>query len=136
MRTSTAAHTATVILGLEAAGVLVLAIWQVLELMAGAAEWLASALALIVLTLIAAAAVAAFAVGVARDVSWGRSGGIVTQLLIVAVAIGAATGAYAHPLIGLALAAVAVVALIPLVLEVRRAGIARRAAEHGDDEDR
>ncbi len=39
----------------------------------------------------------AFAVGIWRGWSWGRSGGIVTQLLIIAVAIGAMTGACAEP---------------------------------------
>ena len=47
------------------------------------------------LTAVGAAAVLAFAVAIWRGQSWGRSGGIVTQLLILAVALGAVTGAYA-----------------------------------------
>ena len=73
------------------------------------------------LTAVGAAAVAAFAVALWRGRSWGRSGSIVVQLLILAVALGAATGAYAEPIVGLALAAPAVVALILLILGARRA---------------
>ena len=54
-------------------------------------------------------------------------GGIVTQLLILAVALGAATGAYADPSTALILAVPAIVALVLLVLAVRDAGAARRA---------
>ncbi|WP_417562254.1 histidine kinase [Microbacterium sp.] len=121
------------VLAVDAIGVLVLAIWQVLALLAGDVESAASAIALIVLTVVGAAAIGAFCVGVLRDSSWGRSGGIVTQLLVLAVALGAVTGAYAHPLIGLALAAAGLVGLVPLVLEVRRSGRDRRDAEDDDD---
>lgn len=117
---------AAIILGLEAVGVLMLAGWQTVALAGGDADSVTSAIALIVLTVIAAVAIGAFAAGTARGASWGRSGGIVTQLLIVAVAIGAVTGAYAHPLIGAALAAVAVAGLIPLVIAVRRTARERR----------
>ncbi|WP_029146318.1 hypothetical protein [Microbacterium luticocti] len=122
MRSNTAARTGGIILACEAVGILCLAGWQVVAMLAGDTESLTSALALLVLTVIGAVAVAAFAVGTLRGVSWARSGGIVTQLLILAVALGAVTGAYAHPLIGLAIAAVGVAGLVPLVLAVRRAG--------------
>lgn len=60
----------------------------------------------------------------------GPLGGIVTQVLILAVALGAATGAYAHPLIGLALAVPALVTFVLLVLAARAAG---RAASRAMD---
>jgi hypothetical protein len=136
MHSTTSARVAAAVLGIEAAGVLVLALWQVLALLAGDTESVTSAVALIVLTAVGVAAVAAFAAGTARGVSWARSGGIVVQLLVLAVAFGAVTGAYAHPLVGLALAAVGVAGLVPLVLAVRRAGIARKDADERDDRDR
>jgi len=126
MRTNPAARVAAAVLGLQALGILALAVWQVVALGEGDTVSIASGIALIVLTLIGAVAVGAFAVGVARGASWSRSGGIVTQLLILAVALGAATGGYAHPLIGLAIAAVGVVGLVPLILDVRRANAERR----------
>ena len=46
-----------------------------------------SSIALIVLTAIGAVALAAFALAVWRGHSWGRSGGIVSQLLVIAVAL-------------------------------------------------
>ncbi|UUT35691.1 hypothetical protein [Microbacterium elymi] len=52
-------------------------------------------------------------------------------MLVLAVALGAVTGAYAHPLIGLGLAVVGVAGLVPLILEVRRAGIDRKRDEDG-----
>ena len=126
MRTNAAARVAATVLGLQALGILALAVWQMIALGEGDTVSIASGIALLVLTLIGAVAVGAFAVGVARGVSWGRSGGIVTQLLVLAVALGAATGGYAHPLIGLALAVVGVVGLVPLILDVRRANAERR----------
>ena len=129
MQTTPAARVAAIVLGLQALGILALAVWQIIALGEGDSVSIASGIALLVLTLIGAVAVGAFAVGVARGVSWGRSGGIVTQLLILAVALGAATGGYAHPLIGLAIAVVGVVGLVPLILDVRRAGAERRAED-------
>jgi hypothetical protein len=121
MRTSPPARTASIVLAIEAVGILALAGWQVLALLAGDTESAVSAVALIVLTVIGAAAVGAFAGATWRGASWGRSGGVVAQLLILAVALGAATGAYAHPLVGVALAIPAIVGLIALILAIRRA---------------
>lgn len=122
MRITTVRRLAAALLGLEGLGVVALVAWQIAALAAGDTESLASALALIVLTVLGASAVLAFAVAVLRGRSWGRSGGIVVQVLIVAVAIGAATGEYAHPLTGLAIAAPAVVTFALLVIAARDAG--------------
>ena len=103
-------------------------VWQLWALIAGDTDSLESAIALVVLTAIGAVAVVAFAVATWRGLSWGRSGGIVTQLLILAVALGAVTGVYAEPMIGLALAVPAVVTLVLLVIEVRAAGREARGA--------
>lgn len=115
-------RTAAALVGLEGLGIVALAGWQVVALAGGDTDSLVSAIALIVLTLVGAIVVIAFAVGVLRGRSWGRSGAIVTQLLILAVALGAATGQYAHPLVGLALAVPATIGLVLLVLAARGAG--------------
>jgi hypothetical protein len=132
MRTNAVTRSAAVVLGLEGLALLVLVAWQVTALATGDTDSLESALALTVLTLVGAAAVLAFAVAVWRGRSWGRSGGIVTQILVLAIALGAATGAYAHPLTVLALAVPAIVALVLLVLAVRDAG--REARESSDSD--
>ncbi|WP_295840437.1 histidine kinase [uncultured Microbacterium sp.] len=118
---------AAVVLGLEAVGILALAGWQTVALIGGDTDSVVSSIALIVLTVIGAVAVGAFGVATARDVSAGRSGGIVTQLLILSVAIGAITGEWAAPGIAALIALPAVIGLVLLVLAVRRAAPRRRA---------
>jgi hypothetical protein len=125
---------AAIIVALEGAGIAALVVWQIIAVTSGDTDSLASALALVVLTAVGAAAVIAFAVAIWRDQSWGRSGGVVTQLLILAVALGAVTGAYAHPSIGFALAAPALVALFLLVVTVRSAGAAARSRDDAPPE--
>ncbi len=120
---------AAALLGLEALGILALAGWQTVALIGGDTDSVVSSIALIVLTVIGAAIVGAFAVATARDVSAGRSGGIVTQLLILSVAIGAVTGEWASPGIAILIAVPAVIGLVLLVLAVR-AGAPRRRDEH------
>ncbi len=132
-RTYPAARAAAIIVGLEGAAVIVLVTIQALALFGGDAGDVTSGIALIVLTAVGAAALLAFAVAIARDQSWGRSGGIVSQLLILAVALGAVTGAYAHPLVALALALPAVVALVLLFVAVRRAAADRVEREAHDE---
>ncbi|MCU4671479.1 histidine kinase [Microbacterium fluvii] len=110
------------LLGLEAVGLAVLVVWQLMALLAGDTESIDSAIALVVLSIAGVAGVAAFAGAAWRGASWGRSGGIVTQLLILAVAGGAATGAYAHPSTGLILAVPAIIVLVVLVLAVAAGG--------------
>ncbi|MEV7759227.1 histidine kinase [Microbacterium sp. NPDC089180] len=117
---------AAALLGLEAVGILALAGWQTVALIGGDTDSVVSSIALIVLTVIGAAIVAAFGVATARDVSAGRSGGIVTQLLVLSVAIGAITGEWAAPGIALLIAVPAVIGLILLALAVRAAAPRRR----------
>jgi multisubunit Na+/H+ antiporter MnhF subunit len=122
MRTNTVARTAAVLVGLEGAALVALAVWQTLAIASGDTAALDSAIALLVLTVVGIVTVMAFAVAIWRGRSWGRSGAIVTQILILAVALGAATGAYAHPWTALILAAPALVTLVLLVIAVRDAG--------------
>lgn len=132
MRTSATRLVAALIVGLEGAGLLALTVWQVVALLSGDVGSTESAVALIVLTLVGAAGVLAFGVSILRGRSWARSGGIVLQVLILAVALGAATGAYAHPVTGLIIAVPAVVALVLLALDARSAGHAASGPESGD----
>ena len=127
MRIASSERAAAVLVGLEGLGLVMLVGWQLVALVSGDTESVSSAIALLVLTAIGAAAVVAFAVAISRDASWGRSGGVVTQLLVLAVALGALTGQYAHPLIALALAAPAVLGLILLIAGSRAA--ARRRGD-------
>ena len=127
--TSRVGRTAGILVTLEGIGIAALAAWQVVALSGGDTDSAISAIALLVLTVVGAIVVLAFGVGVLRSRSWARSGAIVTQLLILAVALGAATGQYAHPLIGLALAVPAVVILVLVFLAARR-------AVPGQDDDR
>lgn len=120
-----AARLAAAILALEALALLVLAGWQIVAMAGGDTAELPTAIALLVFTIVAAVGVGAFAVAVLTDRSWGRSGGIVTQLLLLAVALGALTGQYAHPLVALALA---VPGVIGLVLLMRAAKAAHQAS--------
>ncbi|WP_442575100.1 histidine kinase [Microbacterium sp. F51-2R] len=121
MRTHSAARVAAVLVGLEALAVFAIVAWQIAALAGGDTESATSAIALIVLTAAGGILLAAFAFAVWRGQSWGRSGGIVAQVLILAVALGAATGAYAHPTTGLALAIPAIVTFVALVLAARAA---------------
>jgi hypothetical protein len=132
MKTGMAEWLAGVLVTLEGAGIAALAVWQGIELAGGNTDTVTSAVALLVLTVLGAAAVVAFGVATLRDRSWGRSGGIVTQLLILAVAGGAATGSYAHPLVGAVVAAPAIATLVLLVVAVARAG-KRNRVERGPE---
>jgi hypothetical protein len=114
-------------LALEAAGVVVLVAWQIGALITGDTDSVPSALALIVITALAAAALMAFSVATARGLSWGRSGGIVAQVLILAVAIGALTGIGADLGIAAAIAAPAVVGFVLLLWAVAQAAPPRSA---------
>lgn len=122
MKTGLAEWLAGVLVLIEGIAIVGLALWQGAALAGGDTDSVTSAVALLVLTLVGAAAVVAFGVATLRDRSWGRSGGIVTQLLVLAVAGGAATGAYAHPVLGVALAVPAVITLVLLVVGVVAAG--------------
>ena len=116
---------AAALLALEGLALLCVAGWEVVALVGGDTDDPTSSIALIVLTVIGAAAVVAFAVAVARGQSWGRSGGIVTQLLMLAVALGAVTGPAPAPGFALIVATPATLGLVALFSAARRAGVRR-----------
>lgn len=113
-------RTAAVLLALEALVLLGIAAWEVVALVTAGAGSVASGIALVVMTLIGAAGLGAFAWGAYAGRSWGRSGGIVAQLLGIAVAVGSVTGSYVHPLIALAIGVPAAAVLVVLFLASRR----------------
>jgi len=99
---------AAAVLAAEGAALVVFALIELFGLGAGDASSLPTALALIVLTLIGAAGLVAFAVGTRGGRSWARSGGIVLQVLAIALALAALT---LQPVPWLFVAAVGVPAL-------------------------
>ncbi|MFT4214783.1 MAG: histidine kinase [Microbacterium sp.] len=120
-RGGAAAVWAALIVGLEAFALFVVTGWEIVALVGGDTDDAVSSIALIVLTAVGAVALAAFAGAVRRGHSWGRSGGVVAQLLLLAVAFGAGTGDSPRPLTALLLAVPAVLALVALILAARRA---------------
>lgn len=127
MTTTTAERIGSAILALEALAVLVVTGWEIVALITGDTDDPVSSIALIVLTAIGAVALVAFAVAVWRGHSWGRSGGIVSQLLILAVALGAITGPNPSVPTALATAIPAAIGMVALFFA------ARTAARRGDD---
>lgn len=91
MRSPAPALAAAAILALEALALIVFALIEIVGLGSGDAASLPTAIALIVLTLLGAAALVAFAVGTRHGRSWARSGGIVLQVLAVALALASLT---------------------------------------------
>ncbi|MBT2485442.1 MULTISPECIES: hypothetical protein [unclassified Microbacterium] len=90
------AFAAAALLAAEGAALVVFALIEVAGLGAGDAASLPTAVALIVLTLIGAAALFAFAFGVRAGRSWARSGGVVVQVLAIALALASLT---VHPVL-------------------------------------
>ena len=91
MRSPGLSAAAAVLLALEGAALGVIAIVALFSLIAGDAAMLPTAIALIALTIIGAAALLIFAVGARRGRAWARSGGIVLQVLAVALALNSLT---------------------------------------------
>ncbi|WP_206476641.1 hypothetical protein [Microbacterium sp. KRD172] len=91
MRSPRLATVAAALLALEGVALTVVALIELVGLGAGEAASLPTAIALIVLTLIGAAALFAFALGTRRGRTWARSGGVVLQVLAVALALASLT---------------------------------------------
>jgi len=93
----------TVILALEAAAMIALAAWLVVEAIVTTPASYASAIAIVVLAVLAALWLVFATVAAARGRSWVRAGAVTWQVLQGAVAIGFFQGDAARPGIGLAL---------------------------------
>jgi hypothetical protein len=106
------AHNALVfLLAIEAALLWVVVAWLILELLTDQPSSYASALAILLIAVIAAAWVTTITVATLRGRTWIRAAAVTWQLVQVFIAIGAFQGFYARPDLGFAL-------LVPSVLVV------------------
>ncbi len=115
----------TVLLFAEAALMVGVTAWLVLELLVDEPSSLASGLALTAVSAIGATWVVAVAVAAARRAPWSRGGAITWQLLQLAVAVGSFQGLFARPDVGWALLAPAIVVIVLLLLPPVAACFAR-----------
>ncbi|WP_309065114.1 hypothetical protein [Microbacterium sp.] len=122
MRPSRPAMAAAVVLGLEAAALTGIALLELFALVTGDVSSTPAGLALIVLTLLGAAALAAFAIGTLRRTSWARSGGIVFQVLAVALGLASLTIQPVSWPFTVGVGVTGLVGLILLIAAVRRDG--------------
>ncbi|GLI26045.1 hypothetical protein ARHIZOSPH14_02870 [Agromyces rhizosphaerae] len=115
----------TVLLFAEAALMVGVTAWLVMELLVDEPSSLASGLALTAVSAVGATWVVAVAVAAARRAPWARGGAITWQLLQLAVAVGAFQGLFARPDVGWALLAPAITVIVLLLLPPVSACFAR-----------
>jgi len=126
----------SVILTLEAAALAAVVVWLVIDLMALAPSSYATAIALLVLVVIAAVWVGAVAAASFRRAPWSRASAIVWQVLQVSVAVGAFQGLFARPDVGWLLLVPAITVIGLLLWPPVRVAYSRpddAAAASGDD---
>jgi len=123
MQSPRLAAAAAAVLALEGAALTIVAMVEIFGLSAGEAASLPTAIALIVLTLIGAAALFAFAVGTRRGRTWARSGGVVLQVLALALALASLTVQPVLWTFVLGVGAPALIGLVLLVASARRESI-------------
>lgn len=114
-----------VLLFAEAALIVGVAVWLLIELLTATPDSLTSALALFVLVLIGAAFCVTIAVGSLRGKPWIRGAAFTWQLLQLAVAVGSFQGASARPDIGWALLVPSLVVIALLLMPGVRAAFSR-----------
>lgn len=119
-----------VILGLEAVLVTGLAVWLLIDLLTITPQSFATAIAIFVLTAIAAVWVIATLVGILTLRAWARASTVTIQVLMLAVAIGSFQGLLARPDIGWALLVPAVVAGVLAVTPTVVRATARNTESH------
>ncbi|MGN8027848.1 hypothetical protein [Microbacterium sp. 22242] len=136
MRASALTTAAAAVLALEALALLVIALIEAFGLGAGDAASLPSALGLIGLTAVGAVLLGALAFAVLRGRSSGRSGGLVVQILAIAIAL-SSLGVRPFPAVFVfSLAIPGAVGAVLLFLVARREGAAaRRQFAEGDGAD-
>lgn len=141
MRRFRAAPVAAAVLALEGLALTVITLIELFALGAGDASSIASGVALIVLTLLGAAGLFAFAFGTLRHASWARSGGILLQVLAIALALASLSIQPTPWLFALVIGGAGVIGLGLLIAVARQEGAAdprvRRPtdAEPGDGRD-
>jgi hypothetical protein len=109
------AHTVLVVLlGVEAAALWSLVGWLILELLTDQPSSFASALAILLIAVIAAAWVTTITVATLRGRTWIRAAAVTWQLVQAFIAIGMFQGLYARPDLGWALLVPSVLVLVLL----------------------
>lgn len=93
----------SLLLAVEALVLIVAVLWLLFELVSAQPDSFASAIALTVLTVVAAIWVTSVAVATSRSRPWVRGPALTWQLVQIAVAIGCFQGAFAVPSIGFAI---------------------------------
>jgi hypothetical protein len=124
--------TVSALLFLEAAALVGIVVWLIVDLIALQPSSYATAIALIVLVVIGAVWVGAVAVASVRRAPWSRAAAIVWQILQVSMAVGAFQGLFARADVGwlLLVPAITVIGLLlwtPVRLAYTRPGDADRA---------
>ena len=104
-----------VLLFAEAALMLAAVMWLVFELLTEQPASFVSAVAILVLTIVAFVFVTAVAIGAVRRRSWIRGAAISWQLMQVAIAVGCFQGIYARPELGWALLAPSLIVIALLL---------------------
>ena len=104
-----------VVVAAEFAGVLALGILLLVEVLTVPPESLGTAIALIVLAGLLAVALGAVLLGIWRGRAWVRAAGVVFQVLLFAVGVGALQGAFAQPEWGWPLIIVGVIGFVLFV---------------------
>lgn len=99
----------------EAALMLAAVMWLVFELLTEQPASFVSAIAILVLTIVAFVFVTAIAIGAVRRRSWIRGAAISWQLMQIAIAVGCFQGIYARPELGWALLAPSLVVIALLL---------------------
>jgi hypothetical protein len=127
--------TVSLLLFVEAAALAAVVVWLVFDLVVLRPSSFATAVALVVITALAAVWVAAVAVASVRRAPWSRAAAIVWQVLQLSIAVGAFQGLFARPDIGWALLIPAVTVIGLLLWPPVRAAYARDedAAPAGTD---
>ncbi|MGX1695961.1 hypothetical protein ACWIBQ_11345 [Microbacterium keratanolyticum] len=134
MRASTLVWAASGLLALEGAALVIIALLELFGLGAGNAASIPTAIALIVLTLIAGVGLVAFAVGVLRGKGWARSGGVAVQALAIATAFSALSVQPLPWAFVLGVGGSGLVGLVLLISVARRAGAQESRRRLSDDE--
>lgn len=118
-----------VLLFAEAALVIGVAVWFLIELLTQMPASYTSAIAILVIVVIAAVFVSAIALGSLSGRSWIRGAAFTWQVIQLAVAVGCFQGLYARPDIGWALLVPSVIGMVLLVLPSVRAAFAPHSAD-------
>lgn len=119
-----------VLLFLEALLVAGAAVWLLVELLTVTPESFTTAVAILVLVVIAAVWVVATAIGALRAQNWTRASAVTIQILQIAVAVGSFQGLYARPDLGWALLVPALVGIVLAVSPQVVKATARNTVQH------